>query len=280
MVDDDGVRSTEPSGEAIGAEVEKALDTGSLPAATRFLLSCVGGAIPLVGGVLSGAAGAWSENDQSYFNRLFAHWLKLHEAEIKEIGITIAEIMMRVNTADEEVRKRIESPEYMSLLRKAFRDWSAAESEEKRVLIRNLLCHAANDRFCDDDVVRLFIKWIADYSELHFKVIKYVYQNEGSTRAQMWSGLKGTEVREDSAEADLFKLLIHDLSVGHVIRQHRETDGYGKFLKLPQRTPRGRDSSRTITSAFEDGKPYELTELGKQFVFYTMQEIIPKLTSS
>jgi hypothetical protein len=32
-----------------------------------------------------------------------------------------------------------------------------------------------------------------------------------------------------------------------------------------------------MMSAFDDGKRYELTELGKQFVFYTMNEIIPKL---
>ena len=187
---------------------------------------------------------------------------------------------MRLDTSDENVRERIESAEYLALLRKAFRQWSAAESEEKRVLIRNLLCRAANDRFCDDDVVRLFIQWIADYSELHFKVIKYVYQNEGSTRAEIWEGLKGTPAREDSAEADLFKRLIHDLSVGHVIRQHRETDAEGNFLRVPTSRQRRRSVSRTMTSAFEDDKPYELTELGKQFVFYTMQEIVPKLAAS
>ena len=34
-----------------------------------------------------------------------------------------------------------------------------------------------------------------------------------------------------------------------------------------------------MTSAFEDDKEYELTELGKQFVHYTMHEIVPKLAS-
>jgi hypothetical protein len=64
------------------------------------------------------------------------------------------------------------------------------------------LCHAADDRLCDDDVVRPFIKWIADFSRLHFKVIKYVYQHQGLTRSQMWDDLKARPPREDSAEAD------------------------------------------------------------------------------
>jgi hypothetical protein len=32
-----------------------------------------------------------------------------------------------------------------------------------------------------------------------------------------------------------------------------------------------------MASAFDDDKEYELTELGKQFVFYTMNEIVPKI---
>ena len=104
-------------------------------------------------------------------------------------------------------------------------------------------------------------------------VIKVVHQHTGSTRAQIWEKIHGGEVREDSAEADLFKLLIHDLSIGHVIRQHREKDYYGHFIKPTSR----RSSSSIMTSAFEDEKQYELTELGRQFVHYTMNEIVPKI---
>ena len=32
-----------------------------------------------------------------------------------------------------------------------------------------------------------------------------------------------------------------------------------------------------MTSAFDDEKQYELTELGKQFVHYTMNEIVPRI---
>jgi hypothetical protein len=86
-------------------------------------------------------------------------------------------------------------------------------------------------------------------------------------------------VREDSAEADLFKLLIHDLSTGHVIRQHRQVDYYGNFIKSAPKKRAG-TVSQVMASAFDDEKQYELTELGKQFVHYTMNEIVPRIGSS
>jgi hypothetical protein len=205
------------------------------PRIARFAMAVLGGAIPLLGGAVSGAGSAWSESEQDHFNRVAASWLQMQKDEIKEIGVTIAEILTRIDLNDENVRKRIESPEYLGLLKKSFRDWSAAESEEKRILIRNLLTNAAVNRICTDDVVRLFIQWIDYYSETHFKVIRHVYKNEGCTRAEMWQGIDGKRVREDSAEADLFKLLIHDLSTGHVVRQHRAKDYYGNYLSAANR---------------------------------------------
>jgi hypothetical protein len=92
----------------------------------------------------------------------------------------------------------------------------------------------------------------------------------------MWQTLYGTTVREDSPQADLFKLLVQDLSIGHIIRQHRETDYSGRFLK--NRPQKGSGSSAYMKSAFDDDKEYELTELGRWFVHYTMNEIVPKLT--
>ena len=34
-----------------------------------------------------------------------------------------------------------------------------------------------------------------------------------------------------------------------------------------------------MTSAFDDEKEYELTELGKWFVHYTMNEVVPKISN-
>lgn len=260
------------------AEIEKALGSSG-PMFARCLLSAIGGGIPLVGGAMGGAAGAWGEHEQARINDLLNTWLKLQEQELREIGVTLLEVITRLDAQDAEIRQRIQSPEYVALVRKAFRDWSAAESEEKRRLIRNLLANAAATRLCTDDVIKLFIDWIAKYSEAHFKLIRIVHANSGWTRYQIWQEMYGQAVREDSAEADLFKLLIHDLSVGRVIRQQRETDHAGRFLKAPAQR-RGRGSGDPyVKSAFDDQKPYVLTELGRQFVHYTMNEIVPKIAS-
>lgn len=131
---------------------------------------------------------------------------------------------------------------------------------------------------CPDDLIRLFIQWIDYYHEAHFAVIRTIFKAPGSTRADMWSDVHGHEVREDSAEADLFKLLIRDLSTGGVIRQHRETTADGQYIrKPPTRRPKGLGARRVMKSAFDDSQQYELTELGRQFVHYTMNEVVPRL---
>lgn len=262
-------------------ELKNALNGGAGPKISRFVLACLSG-IPVAGGVISGVGGAWSEKEQGHVNNIFSSWLKLQEDEIKEIGKTIMEVMMRIDQTSEEIRERLESPEYLKLIKKCFRDWSAAESEEKRVLIRNLLANSASCKICSDDVIRLFINWVGEYSEAHFAVIREVYGNPGSTRQDVWMKIHGESVREDSAEADMFKLLIHDLSVGHIVRQHREKDYHGNYIiKKPQKSAKNSYSgTKTATSAFDDDKEYELTELGKQFVHYTMNEIVPRLATA
>ena len=150
-------------------------------------LQAIGGAIPFVGGFLSAVAGAWSEKDQEKVNRFFRHWIRMIEDEFREKERTVAEVMMRLDLQDEKVTKRLESEEYQSIIRKTFRDWGGAESEGKRVLIRNILTNAAASDISSDDVIRLFLDWISVYSELHFKVIAAIYNSGGITRAGIWN---------------------------------------------------------------------------------------------
>jgi hypothetical protein len=89
--------------------------------------------------------------------------------------------------------------------------------------------------------------------------------NHGVTRGRIWEKIGKEEVREDSAEADLFRLLIRDLNIGGIIRQLRETDNGGRFLRAqPQRRRRRQSAPSTMESAFEDTKGYELAGLGQQ----------------
>ncbi|KKT13280.1 MAG: hypothetical protein UV95_C0003G0154 [Candidatus Falkowbacteria bacterium GW2011_GWF2_43_32] len=249
------------------------------PKVIRGALQVIGGAIPFAGGLFSAAAGAWSENEQERVNRFFRQWIKMLEDEIREKERTILEIMARLNIHDEEIAKRLESKEYQSLLKKTFREWSGAESEDKRTYIRNILANAAASSMTSDEVVRLFIDWLKTYSELHFKVIAIIYKHgtSGVSRGGVWSDLGKEDVAENSAEADLFKLLFRDLSTGGVIRQHREVDYYGNFVaKKPQYRAKG-SGQKTMTSAFDDEDSYELTELGKQFVHYAMTDLPLKI---
>lgn len=243
---------------------------------TRGALQVAGGAIPYVGGFLSAIAGVWSEKDQDKVNRFFEHWIRMIQDELREKEKTMVEVMARLDLQDEKIAKRLESEEYQSLVKKAFRDWAGVESEEKRVLIRNILANAAASDITSDDVIRLFLDWIANYSELHFKVIGAIYNTSGITRAGIWSKIGKGKVREDSADADLYKLLLRDLSTGSVIRQHRETDYYGNFVKKQSRGGKGKGSDR-MKSAFDDVEEYELTQLGQQFVHYAMTELPPKI---
>ena len=105
-------------------EIITALSKGYGSRVARFALACLG-SVPAVGGAFAGAGGAWSEAEQAHYNKVFATWLKLQEDEVKEIGITIAEILSRLDLNDEAISSRIESPEYLKLIKKCFRDWSA-----------------------------------------------------------------------------------------------------------------------------------------------------------
>ena len=261
-------------------ELDKSLNGGMAPAALRFALNVIGGLIPFAGGAVSGISSAWSEQEQQKINALIQAWLKLQEDEIKEIGQTMFEILARLDLNDENVAKRMESPEYLSLVKKAFREWSAAESEEKRKLIRNLLSNAAGNNITTDDVIGMFLTWIDRYSETHFKVIAAIHNTGGISRYDVWQKIDGRQVADNSPEADLFKFIFHELTTGYVIRQHREVNYAGQYVK--QRTvkrPAGMHNG-VYTSPFEDGKQYELTGLGQQFVHYTMNEIVPRIEAN
>jgi hypothetical protein len=252
-------------------------ESGKVAKISRGALQVVSGAVPFAGGILSAIVGAWSEGEQEKVNRFFEHWVRMLQDEIKEKEETIIEIMARLDLQDEAIAKRVESKEYQSLVKKTFREWSGAESEEKRVYIRNILSNAAATQVSSDDVVRMYIDWINQYSEMHFQVIEAIYNSSGITRGAIWKKIGKGSVRENSADADLYKLLFRDLSTGGVIRQHKDVDYYGNFIsKKTERSAKGSGPKPTV-SAFDEEEGYELTELGGQFVHYAMSDLPLKI---
>ncbi len=239
---------------------------------SRFTLSALS-SIPWVGGFLSAVADLDAEKAQGRVNALQQQWLDLHHDKLQQLGQTLAAIVARFELLGELARERVEDEGYLALVEQGFRVWDQAATKEKKELIQSLLENGGGTRLCSDDVVRLFIDWIEQYHEIHFAVIRAIYRSPGITRAQIWAAISGVEVQDSSPEADLFKLLIRDLSTGSVIRQARETDMYGRFYRQRSREPRG----DYLMSPFDDAKPYVLTELGRQFVHYTMDEVVPRI---
>jgi hypothetical protein len=263
----------------VRSELEVSLGAERQRRFRRFLLAAMG-SIPWVGGFLSATAALEAEQEQQKVNDLHQEWLDEHRDKLADLGRTLVEILQRVETLGPEIEARMQSEEYLGLVRKAFRVWDQADTTEKRQLVQNLLTNAGGTPLTADDVVRLFIQWIDFYHEAHFAVIRAVHKLPRCTRADMWNHIHGIPVREDSAEADLFKLLVRDLSTGGVIRQHRVTTPDGDFVKkTPVRQPKG-FGSKIMKSAFDDTDQYELTELGRQFVHYTMNELIPRMPSA
>lgn len=245
---------------------------------TRGVITSVGGAIPFAGGIFSAISSAWSEQEQEKQNSFFQYWLGMLNDEIKEKEKTIIEIMARLDLLDDKISTRVSSNEYQSIVKKAFREWSGVENENKRIFIRNILTNSAiiTPNSSSDDVVRLFLDWINKYSEFHFSVISTLFNSEGKTRWQIWNDLgRNEKVRENSADADLYKMLIRDLSTGGIIRQRREVNYQGDFLK--QRTSKKGFKSDKRKSAFDNIEYYELTEIGKQFIHYAKNEIVPRI---
>lgn len=240
----------------------------------KFVLAALG-SIPWVGGFISAAVSYKTDEKTIKANNLQTKWLQEHSIKIENLMKDLEEVVSRFEGIGEQIDKRIQTDEYLSLVRKAFRTWNEADTDEKRKYVKNIVANSAGTTVCSDDVIRLFIDWLNSYHEAHFAVIREIYKQPGITRYDMWANLNGEFPREDSPEADLFKMLIRDLSMGGVIRQERTTNHYGQFVK--KKPVKRNTGSNVMESAFETTKPYVLTGLGEQFVHYTMNEVVNRI---
>lgn len=262
----------EPSHDALIAK----LSSGKYKKYARFVVAALS-AIPWIGGVIGAAASFSAEYDQEGVNDLHRLWLEEHKEKVSELGAAFGEIFARLDNFGDDIQERIQSPEYLTLVKKCFRSWDESDTEDKRQMLRKLIANAGAIKLCPDNLIRLFMNWIDEYHESHFSVIKEIYRHPGVTRGEIWDNIHGERPREDSAEADLFKYLIRELSTGGVIRQARETDQFGRFYKRQRSGIPRSQGSDVMESSFESTKPYVLTELGKQFVHYVMEDVVPQL---
>ena len=255
--------------EAIRSKLSKIEDREKKTRITRFIISALGN-IPWAGSFIQAGTALHAEAKQGKINELQKLWMEEHQHKIEQLANAMAQIIEKLASSEADIQQRMATQEYLTLVRHGFREWDHAETFEKKEYLRKLLTNAATSSLSTDDMIRLFIKWIKDYHETHFMIIREVYKNQGITRGQIWRNISQSRPAENSVEADLYKLLIRDLSAGGIIRQNRPTDYEGNFIKRP--SP-GKSNPSTYKSAFDDDDQYELTGLGQRFVYYTMEEV-------
>lgn len=245
--------------------------------ALRKIIAAALGSLPWIGGFLSAMIALRDESNQAETDSLQQQWLEEHNDRMKKLSAELNALTARLESFGEDISDRLESEEYLAIIRKGFRTWDQADTDQKRTYVGKLLANAGATRLCEDDLVRLFLEWLERYHEAHFKVIREIYSNPGITRHDIWRNIHGAFPREDSSEADLFRLLIGELSQGRIIRQHRETTYDGQFIKKPKAKTSPGMGSTTMKSAFDDGEEYELTELGRKFVHYVFADVVKRI---
>src|SRR5687768_7451857 len=104
---------------------------------TKFFLAAIG-SIPWVGGFLSAAAGLKADEQSARTDDLQTQWLEVHQEKIDDLGSTLADVEERFQQLGPEIAERIESEEYLALVRQAFRTWDEADTREKRRYAANL----------------------------------------------------------------------------------------------------------------------------------------------
>lgn len=244
----------------------------------RVAMAALSG-IPWIGSLI-GAAGTWSaEADATATSKVIYLWVKEHERKLRELAAALKDVFARFETFGKRIETRIQSEEYLSIVRKTFSTWDQVETIEKKDMLRKLIANAGGTEIVQDDWIRIFIEWIDQYNELHFRVIAEVYKQKRITRWQIWKNIKGEIPTDSSAEADMFKILMDDLTLGRVIRQERQINSAGQFLKERNTGPRGSTSS-VMKSPFDNEEHYVLTELGNEFVRYVLTELTPQIESA
>jgi hypothetical protein len=176
--------------DSMRAEIEKAEASGSKRPIEKFVLAALS-SIPWIGSFVIAAAGMKSDEATHQQNYLQMLWVEEHQRKLMELAQLLEQIRSRFESLGRDIDERIQSEGYLSLVRKAFRTWDNSDTEEKRRMLGNVVTNDGGTRACPDDVIRLFLDWIELYNEVHFAVIREIYQNPGSSRFELWSTIYG-----------------------------------------------------------------------------------------
>ncbi len=261
-------------------ELADAIPSRRRSALEKVIAAAIGG-IPWVGQVAAIGIAMKGEEAAQHRDALLGVWIETQAERYKWLQAELSEDIARIDKMHQATDERLESEEYLQLVRRTFRVWDRADSDTKRRYAGNVAVNAAGTRVVDDDVVRLFIDLLDQLHELHLRVIHELFDEPRITRRKLWDRIYGTSPpKENSAEADLWRVLIRELSFGGLARQHKETTAAGDFIDnrsspRPRRPPTA--GPRVVGSSFEDVEQYELTNLGRQFVHYVMTDVVGQI---
>src|ERR1700738_3885936 len=112
--------------ESIKAEIQMATPSRRRRISEAIALAALGG-IPWVGGVISAAASAAAafntRESEVQRNALLREWLQEHQGKLQELRATLEKLVARIEGFGQEAEERITSKEYLTLVRKTFREW-------------------------------------------------------------------------------------------------------------------------------------------------------------
>ena len=137
--------------ESIKAEIEVACPTRRQRIFEAIALAALG-SIPWVGGVIAAASVAADKiktgEATAEKERLFRDWLEQHQEKLQSLHLTLNGIVSRLDSFGDEVERRITSEQYLRLVRKTFRQWDEADTEEKRALLVQLIMECRWNSYC------------------------------------------------------------------------------------------------------------------------------------
>ena len=85
----------------------------------KFTLAALG-SIPWVGGFISAAASMKTEERGIKKDNLQTQWLEEHTKKMEKLGGALADVTARFESLGEKIDERIQSEDYLSLVRHAF----------------------------------------------------------------------------------------------------------------------------------------------------------------
>ena len=111
--------------ETIRQQIEKASPSTRRRIFEKFFLAAMG-SIPWVGGFITAAAELKLEGRDIEEDSLQTMWLEEHAVKLGRLQSTLEEIALRFENIGESIDERVESEEYLDLVRRAFRSWDRA----------------------------------------------------------------------------------------------------------------------------------------------------------